>query len=236
MTMYRLGVIIPSSNTTVEIEFSKALQYMDVSCHFSRLPLRDVTIQGLECMAQMLEGATELLKDARVDLVAFACTSGSLVRGKGYDEKLAKRISKASGCPALTTSGAVIDALHFLGAHKICVGTPYLDEVTKREIDFLGQNGFSVLKSRSLGIKENHKIGQLTSTNAETLAEETFSADADAVFVSCTNFRTFEAIPKLERRLGKPVISSNSATLWASLRALTVEQPMALGRLFEKKA
>jgi maleate isomerase len=230
--MPRLGVIIPSSNTTVEYEFTKALVDSEVSCHFARVPLRDVTVQGLECMEETLDGAAVLLRDADIDLVAFACTSGSLIEGMGYDLELAKRISDAAGCPALTTSGAVIDALNALGAKKICLATPYLEEVTDREVSFLVENGFSVLKSRSLGIKENLKIGQLSPSSAQTLAQQVFSDEADALFVSCTNFRTFEAVPVLERQLGKPVISSNSATLWASLKAVNKAIALPLGQLF----
>jgi maleate isomerase len=185
-------------------------------------------------MERELDGAAGFLRDASVDLVAFACTSGSLIRGRGYDVNLAKRISDVAGCPALTTSGAVIDALHALGTKKICLATPYLEEVTDREVDFLEHNGFSVLKSRSLGIKENLKIGQLTADRAEALVEQVFSADADAVFVSCTNFRTFEAVTALEQKFCKPVISSNSATLWASLKALGSKHTTELGQLFEK--
>jgi len=233
--MHRLGVIIPSSNTTVEAEFTKALVDSDVTCHFARVPLRDVTLHDLECMVSELDGAAGLLRDASVDVVAFACTSGSLIKGRGYDANLAKRIRDAAGCHALTTSGAVIDALHALGAKKICLATPYIDEVTDREVDFLEQNGFRVLKRVSLGLKENLKIGQLTPTVAGALAESAFSPDADAVFVSCTNFRTFEAITALEQKLCKPFISSNSATLWASLRVFGSKCPVELGQLLENR-
>jgi maleate isomerase len=232
--MYRLGVIIPSSNTTVEIEFTKKLIDADVTCHFVRVPLRDVTVHDLECMEMELDGAARLLRDASVDLVTFACTSGSLIKGRGYDANLAKRIADAAGCPALTTSGAVIDALHALGAEKIFLATPYIEEVTGREVDFLEQNGFKVDKRVSLGIKENLQIGRLTANSASALVETAFSSDADAVFISCTNFRTFEVITELEQKFCKPVFSSNSATLWASLRALGSKHPVKLGQLFKK--
>lgn len=218
--MHRLGVILPSSNTTVEYEFSKALQGTDVSVHYSRVPLQEVTVQGLEGMECRLDEAAQLLSDANIEVIAFACTSGSLVKGLGYDFKLAKRISEVAHCPALTTSGAVLDALGALNARKVCLGTPYLSEVAAKEVHFLESNGFKVLKEHSLGIKENLKIGKLTPADAEKLAKTVFTKDTDAVFISCTNFRTFEALPTLESKSGVPVISSNSATLSAALRAL----------------
>ncbi|HSV49166.1 MAG TPA: hypothetical protein VLH35_02535 [Candidatus Acidoferrales bacterium] len=231
--MQRLGIILPSSNTTVEYEFSKALADTDVSVHFARVPLKDVTVQNLEGMECALEGAAHLLADASVDVVAFACTSGSLVKGIGYDAQLARRISKAAGCSALTTSGAVIDALKTLGANRICLGTPYLDEVASREVSFLEDNGFEVIREKSLSLKNNLKIGRLTPSNAEVLAKEAFTGKADTVFISCTNFRTFEALSTLELELGVAVISSNSATLWAALKMLRVGSTVSLGRLFD---
>jgi maleate isomerase len=218
--MHRLGVILPSSNTTVEYEFSRALLGADVSVHYARVPLQEVTVQGLEGMECRLEEAAQLLADANVEAVAFACTSGSLVKGLGYDSKLAKRISEVAHCPALTTSGAVLDALRALNARKICLGTPYLSEVAAKEVEFLEGNGFEVLKEQSLGIKENLKIGQLTPLDAEKLAKTVYIKGVDVVFISCTNFRTFEALPALQTELDVPVISSNSATLWAVLKAL----------------
>jgi len=230
--MHRLGVILPSSNTTVELEFSKALQETDVSVHYVRVALRDVTVEGLERMEGELEEAAKLLSDARVDTVVFACTSGSLIKGAGYDEKLAHKISRAANCPAFTTSTAVLDALAALKARRICLGTPYIAEVAAREVKFLEENDFEVLKEQSLGIVENLRIGRLTPLDAEKLAKVVFTEVADVVFLSCTNFRTFEALPALEAELGVPVISSNSATLWTALNTLKVEVTLPLGRLF----
>jgi maleate isomerase len=233
MSMQRLGVIIPSSNTTIEIEFSTILHGTDVSFHIARIHLSDVTVKDLEDMQKETQAAARLLKDADVNLVAFACTSGSLVKGLGYDGIIAKKISKAAGCPAVTTSGAVVEALKTLKAHKIALATPYIAEVTDREIDFLQKSGFEIVNTRSLNIKENLKIGKLTPNDAATIAKNADSNLADAIFISCTNFPTFQAIPTLEKQLKKPVISSNSATLWASLRALNAKITINLGKLFE---
>ncbi len=230
--MQRLGVIIPSSNTTVEYEFSRALHGSGVSLHVARIPLKDVTIEGLETMEKGNQAAAELLKDANVDLVAFACTSGSLFKGIGYDVLIAKRISEVAGCPAVTTSGAVVEALKTLEIHKLGLATPYIKEVTDREIEFLQKSGFEIVSLQSLNIVENLKIGRLTPNDAAALAESADSSVADAVFISCTNFRTFEAIPLLESQLAKPVVSSNSTTLWTSLKTMGIEIQTNLGKLF----
>lgn len=234
--MQRLGVIIPSSNTTVESEFSTILHGTDISLHIARIHLSDVTVKDLEDMEKETQAAAKLLKDADVNLVAFACTSGSLVKGLGYDGLIAKKISKAAGCPAVTTSGAVVEALKILKVHKLSLATPYIAEVTDKEIDFLQKSGFEIVNTQSLNIKENLKIGKLTPNDAATLAKNADSNLADAVFISCTNFRTFEALPVIEMQLKKPVISSNSATLWAALKALESKISIKLGKLFAPAA
>ncbi len=230
--MRRLGVIVPSSNTTVECEFTNILRGSNVSVHFTRIHLNDVTVKDLADMEAGTQSAAELLSDADVNAVVFACTSGSLIKGVGYDRQIEQKITKAAKCPAVTTSGAVVEALKTLGANKISLATPYISEVAVKEVAFLENSGFRVLNERSLGICENFKIGKLTPNDAASAAKNADCKDAEAVFVSCTNFRTFEAIPALEAQLGKPVVSSNSATLWAALRILGYSLSVPLGRLF----
>jgi maleate isomerase len=231
-SMKRLGVIVPSSNTLVEQEFSNALQNTKVSLHFTRIPLNNVTVEGLSAMEKHIETASMLLNDAGVDAVVFACTSGSLIKGKDHDAAIAKKIIKVCNCPAVVTSGAVVDSLRKVGAKKVALVTPYIDEINKKEIDFLAQNGFEITKAETLNLIDNLEIGTLSATKAATLARKANSIIADAIFVSCTNFATFTIINTLETQLKKPVISSNSATLWAALNALQLKVSVSLGKLF----
>ncbi len=231
--MQRLGVIVPSSNTTVEEEFSAVLHGSDVSLHIARIPLSSVTVEELSKMEKETKNAAQLLKDADVDLTVFACTSGSLIKGLGHDEALAKSITQVTGRPAVVTAGAVVEAFEKLRAQRIALATPYTEEITRKEIEFLKANGFEVAKAECLNIVENLKIGRLNSRVAAALAKKADSNDADAVFISCTNFRTLEVIPQLEEQLRKPVVSSNSATLWASLKVLKANFHVCLGSLFE---
>lgn len=231
--MQRLGVIIPSSNTTVEKEFSDILHGTKVSLHFARIPLSNVTIDGLLSMEKQTESAAQLLKDANVDAVAFACTSGSLIKGKNHDLLIAKKIFKVLNCPVVVTSGAAVDALKKIRAHKISLATPYIEEINKKEQEFFAQNELEVIMTESLSLTDNLEIGRLTPTDAAALAIKANSSLADAIFISCTNFATFDEVSKLETQLKKPVISSNSATLWASLNALQLKIHLPLGKLFE---
>ena len=121
-----------------------------------------------------------------------------------------------------------------LSGEKVAVATPYIDEVNEKEREFLEANGFQVVNIKGLQIEENLEIGRQPPEVAYRLAKDVDRPEAEAVFISCTNFRTIEVIAALEADLGKPVLSSNTATLWASLKSLRIrEKLLGLGSLLE---
>lgn len=230
----RLGLIVPSSNTTMEPEFYEMLP-KGFSVHTGRVRLREVTLKGLAEMEEKIEEEAQKLASARVDVIGYGCTSGSLFRGLGHDKIIEERIEKASGTPAVATAGAVVKALKALDVRKVAVATPYTDEINSLEDKFLSANGFQVVDLKGLQITDNVKIGKLGGQVAYNMVMELRHGEADGIFISCTNFPTIESIEKLERVLGKPVISSNTATLWAMLKRCGVSAKIqGFGRLLEK--
>ncbi|KPV63998.1 MAG: Maleate isomerase [Candidatus Bathyarchaeota archaeon BA1] len=219
--MTRLGLIIPSSNTTMEAEFHEMLP-KGFSVHAARLRLTEVTVQGLAEMEEGIEEEALKLADASVNIIGYGCTSGSLFRGLGHDKIIEERIEKASGIPAVATAGAVVSALKALNIKRVAVATPYIDEINDLEEEFLLANGFQVVDFRGLGIKDNIKIGKLSGQTAYELVMGMRCKEADGVFISCTNFPTISSIERLEKTLRKPVISSNTATLWAMLKRCSI--------------
>ncbi|MGH2615097.1 MAG: maleate cis-trans isomerase family protein [Thermomicrobiales bacterium] len=189
------------------------------------LPRGEVTPAAL---AEMLEGdqlerAAELLVWTGVDIIVFACTTGSLVHGVGWDRELIGRIERASGRPATTTTTAVLDALRVVGASTLAVATPYIDALNAIERRFLEASGFRVAGIAGLQCATDAEIGRLEPADAVALAEAVDTPRADAVFISCTNFHCLAAVEPLKRRLGKPVVTSNLAGAWAALRQIGVD-------------
>lgn len=213
----RLGILIPSSNTTMELEFREMLP-KGFSVHAARMRLKEVTVKGLEEMEREAEYEALKLRDAGVDVIGYGCTSGSLIRGPGHDEILERRIEEVSGRPAVATSGAVLRALRALKIERVAVATPYIDEINEKEVHFLERNGFEVVDLKALRLRDNLEIGRVSRERLISLVEELDHKEADGIFVSCTNLPTIGAIDHLERKLSKPVFSSNTATLWAMLR------------------
>ncbi|ACJ16499.1 Hypothetical maleate cis-trans isomerase [Thermococcus onnurineus NA1] len=227
----RLGLIVPSSNTTMEMELHSAIPE-GVSLHTARVPLRNVTEEELIKMNALAVESAKLLRDAGVELILYGCTSGSFIGGKDFEKELEAKIENEVNVPVVSTSTAVVEALKMLDAQSILVITPYTDEINEREKEFLEANDFEVLDIRGLGIEDNTKIGKLEPYEAYRLAKATFVDEADAIFISCTNLRTFEIIEPLEEDLGVPVITSNQASLWLALREMDVMEKIPwLGRL-----
>lgn len=228
----RVGLLVPSSNTTNEPEFQRVLPD-GVSLHTARLPLEDVNADDLAAMSETAARASEHLGHADVDVVAYGCTTGSLVKGHDYAESLEAKVSAAAGAPAVATALSVERALDALAAESVAVVTPYVEELNERERSFLGTAGFDVRSIDGHGVERNTEIGALSPQAAYRQAAAAVDGAVDAVFVSCTNYRTFEVVDRLEADLGIPVVTSNQATLWDALRRLDVEHAVdGLGTLF----
>ena len=216
----KIGLLVPMTNTTIEPEFNK-LAPDGVSIFAARLPTLGVdTVESLLEMQKHLEEACDRLA-INPDIIVYGCTTGSLVKGVGFDKEIARKIEDTSRVPATTTSTAVVDAFLRMKIKQIVIGTPYNDELNEREVNFLEKSGFTVLNVKGLNLSPSERR-EKDPIVAYRLAKEVFHPRADGVFISCTNFRTIEIIEKLERDLNRPVITSNQATMWKALRIVGI--------------
>lgn len=203
----------------------------------SRVRLRNVTVSELNAMESDAERAAHELSDAKVDLLCYGCTSGSLFRGLGHDQALIQRIERETSIPTIATAGAVVESLRYVRARRITVATPYTQEIDDLESKFLNANGFEVMKIIGLGLTRNLDIGLQVPQVAYGLAKKVYLPNADGIFISCTNFRTIEIVARLEYELGQPVVSSNTATAWKVRRVLGVESRIeGYGQLLARSA
>ena len=232
----RIGLILPSDNTTMESEFNKILRAVDgVSVHATRVFMDTLSVEDLLKMNENVTRASQELRTAEVDIIAYGCTSGSFVKGLNFDRELIERIEKEAKVKATTTSTAVVNALKELNVKKIAVGTPYSDEINERAKEFLEGNGFGVTNTVGLNVVPDVDIGKQEPYVAYNLGRRVNTDDADCIFLSCTDFRTIEIIDALERTLEKPVVTANQATLWHILKleklGISIKDR---GRLLEK--
>jgi len=179
--------------------------------------------------------AVDYIKNAGVNIIVFGCTSGCFFGGVEWERRLKGKLKARAGLPVITTMRAVIEALNLFNAKKIVMATPYVDAMTEKEKVFLEDIGFEVLKMKGLQIEGGVNLGYSTPDTAYKLAKEIFVPQADAIFISCTGFRTIEVIELLERDLGKPVVTSGQSSFWAAMKALKIKEEIkGYGRLLEE--
>lgn len=165
----------------------------------------------------LAEGCREVA-EAAPGVTVYLCTSASFVGGLAGEAELRSVMERAGARRALTTSGAILEALGALGARRVTVATPYDTDLTARLGAFLSEAGHDVVGTACLGLGED--IWRVSSASVRELVGALPHGDADAVVISCTNLPTHRAIPQLEQTVGLPVVSANLATMWAALRAL----------------
>jgi maleate isomerase len=232
----KIGIVIPSSNTTLERDFHLATpDGLDVSYHSSRMWTVDSTVEELERMNQDAETAAALVATAEVDVIAYGCTSGSFMGGPGADQRLAHAMGEAAGgIPVVTTSTASVQAMKHLGLSRLSVVTPYTDSINDRLPPFLEGNGLTALDVVGRQISRNLEIGIEAPDAIFEFAMSNWAPEADGMFLSCTNWRSMEAVARLEAALGKPAVTANQATIWAAFRAAGITAPVRrFGRLME---
>ncbi len=231
-TKAKIGVLVPSANTVTEAEFN-AMKPEGFSIHSARMFITHPTAETLARMNEDVESAAKLLATARPSIVAFACTTGSLLEGPGSDARIIERIKKITGVPATASVTAVVRAFQELGVRKVSVGTPYNEDLTQREADFFEKAGVRVVKIKGLDV--GGAMAELPLEEVKNLAREVNRFDADAVFLSCTNLRALPILAPLEEELGKVVFSSNVATFWDVMRILKIKEPIrGWGKLLER--
>jgi maleate cis-trans isomerase len=229
-----LALIVPTTNTVNEAEWKRmALPGM-------RFPLVRMALHahGDDSLYADLRQVLEALKAERPDVIAYACTAGSMVQPL---DSLAAYIEKTSGIKGVATAPALVHACRALGLKRIALATPYHDALNEHEKEFFEQNGIAVVGMKGLGIgvggaHEYVKIARVPREEVYSHCRSTDVRHAQGMVISCTDFASLEAIPRLEAELGKPVISSNTATFWHALRTAGIGDPVqGFGRLLAER-
>lgn len=194
----------------------------DVSLYLTRTPFVPVEVSldmaRVISEHETLRDAVLALHSVRPESVAYACTSGSFVGGALGERSMAGAMRLAAGVPAVTTSGALLEALAEIDARRVAVVTPYTKSVTDSLEDFLGEAGIAVTGREYLGL--TREIWRVPYRDVVDMARRAMVGDADALFISCTNLPTYDVIPQLEAELRLPVLSANQVTMWSALRAI----------------
>jgi maleate isomerase len=228
-----IGLIVLATDHTIEHEWRGMLRLDGVGFYESRIMNSPaINPETLKEMERGIAEATALIRPGeRLDVVAFACTSGAMVIG---EEAVFARIREARPGVACTTPiTAGIAALKALGARRIGLLTPYVERINRMMGDYIEAQGLEVPVVGSFNHENDNEVARISAASVEAaIAEIGRREEVDAVFVSCTSLRVAALVERLEARIGKPVTSSNHALAWHCLRLAGYAEPMAgFGRL-----
>lgn len=224
----RIGVLVPFTNTNLEADML-LLGPAAVSFHFARIGGYDVdTVPDSKQMAGLGEASLDeplrLLSGVRPDIVMYGCTSATLTHGAEFDRDLARRISRASGARTVTAAGSLVQAARTLDVSRIGFASPYVAQLNDEAIAFLAGCGIETVSRFDYPVAlGNYGQGELDPDQVFELGIKADNPDAQAILLSCTDMRSVETIDRLEKALGKPVISSNQAMLFAAFERLGLD-------------
>ena len=233
MSSHHFGVLIPSTNTTVEAELARLPPAYQA--HFARLLTSTPGHPFAPSRDEDIDYQSKLLGTAKVEMVILIQTSASVFTDD-YDEVTTRRMSAAAGgVPAITSAYAMVRALRALGAKRIGLVSPYSEEVNARARRyFSGKHGFEIAVLEGFAAKDSYAIGKLGPENARDAFARIDRPEIDAFAVPGANFPTMASIAAWEREFKKPVVSSTQAAVWAMAKALGGERIAGFGRLLEQ--
>jgi maleate isomerase len=204
-----------------------AMRPPGVGLGFTRVGMEtQCTIASLSGMEGALDDAIATLCPGRddVDVLCYNCTAGSFVIG---EERIVEKIGAArAGVKATTLLSGVAAALVAVGARRISVATAYTADINALEAEYFSSRGFDVVNIAGMELLTDMEMNRVSPDYLCAFAEAADRKQSDAVFISCGALRSTEIIDRLERRLGKPVIGSNQASIWNCLRLAGIDDRM----------
>lgn len=211
----KIALLVPSSNTTMENDLHSALPKDRYTVHTDRMYLVETTREAEQIMLEKFaKPAAGDVGTTNPDLIVFGCTSAGSLFGLDYDAEFCANLGKIANCPSLGVINAAFRSLDAANARKIAVITPYNEDLTASVAKALASEGREVVAAHGMGITVNVELADPEPAEIVTFAREKLKGVSfDTLFVSCTNFRSLEAKPELEKVFGKRVITSTSAVI-----------------------
>jgi len=232
---FRIGQIVPSSNTTMETEIPAMLMARQMirperfTFHSSRMRMKHVRKEELAAMDAESGRCALELSDARVDVLGYACLVAIMATGLGYHRESERNLrqltaSNQSDAPVITSAGALVEGLKVMGAKRIAVVAPYMKPLTELVVNYIRNEGFDVVTWKALEISDNLEVGRHDPARLPAIVSELDLTDVDVIVLSaCVQMPSLPAVATVEAMTGKPVITAAIATTYAMLKTLDLE-------------
>jgi len=235
----KVGVLVPYANINLEIDLHR-FKLPNLNYYITRIAGYEINkIPDEKQMKQMgetdLNQALQLIKGVDPIAILYGCTSATLSHGLKFTNDLEKLIAKKCGCVAISASGALIMSLEALNIKNIAFASPYVEEINDQAIKYFLEAGYKTVSRSYIGTKlSNYEQGMLSPEKIIKLACDADSNKCDAIVLSCTDIKAVEVINIIEKKLSKPVITSNQAMIFALLKSFNLKPDLSFpGQLFK---
>ncbi|MDV6230021.1 maleate cis-trans isomerase family protein [Rhodococcus cercidiphylli] len=229
MSIHRVGLVVPSSNVTVETEMPALLarhRHARFSFHSSRMRMQAVSPEQLRAMNAQRERCILELGDAGIDAVLYACLVALMVAGPGEHQRVEGLIAEqlatgGSNAAVRSSAGALVEGLRALDAKNIVLVTPYMRPLAEKVVDYIEAEGIRVLDWRALEVSDNAEVGCIPGERVMDAARSLDLTGADALVISaCVQMPSLPLVQAAEDEFGIPVLSAATAGAYSLLRAL----------------
>ncbi len=233
----RIGLVLLATDHTTERDFARICRPDEVGVYANRIAYENPTTPEnlIRMQPRLTAGAAEILPGEPLDALYYGCTAASVFIG---DEVVESAVHAAKpGVPVITPGNAARIGLQVLDVGRISILTPYLPETSARIAAYFQSGGIEVVGLTCLGLDDDREMARLSPRTIADAACEAIAPDAEALFISCTALRAVEMADEIERRIGRPVVTSNQAGIWLTLRRAGIERPVdGCGRLLHLPA
>ena len=221
----KIAFMLPSSCLAFEQEFLKVTDSLDGVIGIpARLLLGYTDADALTGMNEGIDLAARQLATTSPDVAIYMCTSGSFKDGQDGNQAIKDRLAElVPGAKTMTTSEAIVRGIEAFGMRRVVMTTPYDEDLTNREVEFLAYHGVTVTGFDFRDIEDNLDRGDLPATEWLKYAKALDYSEVDGFFLSCGNVRTLDILDTLEAESGLPVVSSTQATIWMALRLAGID-------------
>ena len=230
---FRVGQIVPSSNTTMETEIPAMLRAREAAIpeerftfHSSRMRMKKVTKEELAAMDADSDRCAAELADARVDVLGYACLVAIMSLGKGYHAQSEKRLEavtarEGAAAPVVTSAGALVHGLRAIGAKRVAMVAPYVQSLCTMVAEYIEHEGVEVVDRIALEIPDNLEVGRRDPLALVDIYKKLNLSGVDAlVLSSCVQMPSLAAVPIVEQECGLPVVSASICTTYQMLEKL----------------
>ena len=229
----RIGLIALATDFVIEKDFIEVIKDRNIDSFVNRIesynPLSKKNL--IKMSEKITDVAKNILPDENIDCIVYGCTSGTIAVGYETIEKKVKEVKPKA--KITTPSSAAIKALKKLNIKKLSIFTPYNKKLNDEVLEYFSNQGFIIVANTYLDIAADYDIGKVDQNFLYETLSKIEIADADALFVSCTALPVLNIIDRLEKKLNKPVVTSNQSLIWDTLESIDRNKDiLGFGKLF----